>query len=63
MIELDARLLGIEELREAMIARVEFSGLIRERQDAGATPFRELWMLAKMADAEAWRLAQVQSLS
>lgn len=63
VIELDARLLGIEELREAMIARVEFTGLIRERHDAGVAPFRELWMLAKMTDAEAWRLAQVQSLS
>lgn len=63
VIELDARLLGIEELREAMIARVEFTGLIRERHDAGVAPFRERWMLAKMTDAEAWRLAQVQSLS
>jgi len=64
VLELDARLLGIEELRnEAMIARVEFSGLIREHAAAHATPFRELWMLAKLSNREAWQLAQVQSLS
>ena len=63
VLQLEARLLGIEELREARIARVEFSGLIRERAGAHAAPFRELWMLAKLADAHAWQLAQVQSLS
>jgi predicted lipid-binding transport protein (Tim44 family) len=64
VLSLDARLLGIEELREAFVASVEFSGLIRERLDDGAAPFRELWLLANVKDTgRGWQLAQVQSLS
>jgi predicted lipid-binding transport protein (Tim44 family) len=64
VLELDARLLAMEELREAFVASVEFSGLIRERLDAGAAPFRELWLLANLKTAgRGWQLARVQSLS
>jgi predicted lipid-binding transport protein (Tim44 family) len=64
VLSLDARLLDLEELREAFVASVEFSGLIRERLDAGACPFRELWLLAKVkATGRGWQLARVQSLS
>ena len=64
VVSLDARLLAIEELREAFVASVEFSGLIRERIDAGAAPFRELWLLANVKDdGRGWQLARVQSLS
>lgn len=64
VLSLDARLLGVEELREAFVASVEFSGLIRERFDAGAAPFRELWLLANVKDTgRGWQLARVQSLS
>ena len=61
----DARLLAMEELTEAYIASVEFSGLIREQLDAGAAPFRELWMLArpKADGGPGWRLARVQALA
>ena len=63
VLSLDARLLGIEELQEAFVASVEFSGLIRERLDDGAAPFRELWLLANMKTADrGWRLARVQAL-
>lgn len=63
VLRLDARLLGIEELQEAFVASVEFSGLIRERLDDGAAPFRELWLLAKLKSAgRGWRLARVQAL-
>lgn len=63
VLSLDARLLGIEELQEAFVASVEFSGLIRERLDDGAAPFRELWLLANMKAADrGWRLARVQAL-
>lgn len=63
VVELQARLVGFEELRGALVASVEFSGLVREGTDAAAA-FRELWMLAKLGpgEGEAWRLAQVQSL-
>lgn len=64
VLAVDARLLAIEELQEAFVASVEFSGLIRERRDAAATPFRELWLLANLkAAGRGWQLARVQSLS
>jgi predicted lipid-binding transport protein (Tim44 family) len=64
VLSLEARLLRLEELQEAFVASVEFSGLIRERSDASAAPFRELWLLAKMkAPGQGWQLARVQSLS
>ncbi len=64
VLELEAKLLAIEELREAFVASVEFSGVIRERLDAGAAPFRELWLLANLkAAGRGWQLARVQSLS
>jgi len=64
VLELDARLLALEELAEGFFASVEFSGLIRERVDDGAAPFRELWMLAKLKTAgRGWQLARVQALA
>lgn len=64
VVELQARLVGFEELRGALVASVEFSGLMREGGDAAAAAFRELWLLAKLGpgEGEAWRLAQVQAL-
>jgi predicted lipid-binding transport protein (Tim44 family) len=64
VLRLDARLLDVEELSEAFVASVEFTGLIRERQGEGAQPFRELWLLADVkAAGRGWKLARVQSLS
>jgi predicted lipid-binding transport protein (Tim44 family) len=64
VVSLQARLLRMEELHEAYVASVEFSGLIRERMDDGAAPFRELWLLANLkATGRGWQLARVQSLS
>jgi predicted lipid-binding transport protein (Tim44 family) len=64
VVSLDARLLGLEELHEAFVASVEFSGLIREQLNASACPFRELWLLANVkAAGRGWQLARVQSLS
>ena len=63
VLELNARLLVQEELHEAFLASVEFSGLIRERLDEAAEPFCELWLLAKVKSAgRGWQLARVQSL-
>ncbi len=63
VLELQARLLALEELHEAFLASVEFTGLIREQLDDAAEPFRELWLLAKLKTAgRGWRLARVQSL-
>jgi predicted lipid-binding transport protein (Tim44 family) len=64
VIKLEARLLSMEELREAFVASVEFTGVIREQLETGAAPFRELWLLANLKSAgRGWRLARVQSLS
>jgi predicted lipid-binding transport protein (Tim44 family) len=66
VLKVDAELLTLEELREVYVASVEFSGLIRERSEERASPFRELWLLANpKAPSPAWlgwRLAGVQSL-
>ncbi len=64
VIELHAELLALEELRDAFVASVEFRGLIRERDDAVAEPFRELWLLANIKAADrGWKLARVQALA
>lgn len=64
VLELQARLLALEDMAEALVASVEFSGLIRERLDDRAAPFKELWLLANVKAANrGWQLARVQSLS
>lgn len=65
VLQLQAQLLAFEELRDAFVASVEFSGLIQEGADTGATEFRELWLLTKLKPhgGEAWQLAQMQALA
>jgi predicted lipid-binding transport protein (Tim44 family) len=64
VVRIEARLLAVEDLLEAQLASVEFSGLIREELGAHARPFRELWMLARLQGADrSWRVARVQALS
>jgi predicted lipid-binding transport protein (Tim44 family) len=65
VLRLEAQLLGLDELHEAFVASVEFSGLIREGgAQAPGCPFRELWLLAKVkAGGQGWRLARVQALA
>ena len=60
---LDAKLLGIEELADAYMASVEFSGMIREDASAGASPFREVWNMTKPRNGSGgWLVAGVQAL-
>jgi len=64
VLQLEARLLTLEELGDAFVASVEFRGLIKEQHEVPASPFRELWLLANVKSAgRGWQLAQVQSLS
>jgi hypothetical protein len=59
VITLHARLVGFDTVDSAYLASVEFSGIIRECEEAGAVPFRELWMLARPKhEVEGWRLAR-----
>jgi predicted lipid-binding transport protein (Tim44 family) len=60
---LNAQLLGIEELPQGYMASVEFSGMIREDQSAGAAPFREVWNMVKPKDGSSgWLVAGLQAL-
>ncbi|MEO8807830.1 MAG: Tim44-like domain-containing protein [Burkholderiaceae bacterium] len=59
VVTLNAALLGFDEVGAAYLASVEFSGMIRERAEGGALPFRELWMLARPRhDGAEWQLAR-----
>jgi predicted lipid-binding transport protein (Tim44 family) len=63
VVMIEAQLLGIEDLGEAHMASVEFSGMIREEPSAGANPFREVWNMTKAKDGRSgWLVAGVQAL-
>jgi len=62
VVMLDAKLLGIEELLDAYLASVEFSGMIREDVSAGPSPFREVWNMTKPTGGGGWLVAGVQAL-
>lgn len=63
VVMLEAQLLGIEDLGDAWMASVEFSGLLREDPSAGPAPFREAWNMTKAKDgASGWLVAGVQAL-
>jgi len=63
VVMLDAQLLGIEDLGDAYMASVEFSGMIREEPSAGPSPFREVWNMTKPKNGSSgWLVAGVQAL-
>lgn len=62
VLSLDARVLALEQLGPIELASIEFSGMVCESPDRGPVPFREVWMLARNGEAQAWRLARQQAL-
>jgi len=63
VVMLEAQLLGIEDLGDAYMASVEFSGMIREEPSAGPSPFREVWNMTKAkSGTHGWLVAGVQAL-
>ncbi|NMM75613.1 transporter [Rhodococcus sp. SRB_17] len=63
VVMIEAQLLGIEDLGEAYMASVEFSGMIREEPSSGPSPFREVWNMTKAkSGASGWLVAGVQAL-
>ncbi len=63
VVALEAKLLGIEELPDAYMASVEFSGTIREDASTGPSPFREVWNMTKPTNGSGgWLVAGVQAL-
>lgn len=63
VVMIEAQLLGIEDVGDAYMASVEFSGMIREDVSAGPNPFREVWNMRKPKDNSAgWLVAGLQAL-
>ncbi len=63
VVMLEAQLLGIEDLGSGFMASIEFSGLIREDQSAGPSPFREVWNMTRAKEGQhGWLVAGVQAL-
>ena len=63
VVMIEAQLLGIEDLGDAYMASVEFSGMIREEPSAGPSPFREVWNMTKSkTGSSGWLVAGVQAL-
>ena len=63
VVMIEAQLLGIEDLGDAYMASVEFSGMIREELSAGPSPFREVWNMTKPGSGgSGWLVAGVQAL-
>ena len=63
VVMIEAQLLGIEDLGDAYMASVEFSGMIREEPSAGPSPFREVWNMTKPKSGHSgWLVAGVQAL-
>jgi predicted lipid-binding transport protein (Tim44 family) len=63
VVMIEAQLLGIEDLGDAYMASVEFSGMIREEASAGPNPFREVWNMTKSKSGNSgWLVAGVQAL-
>lgn len=63
VLSLEATLLGYEQRDAVELVCVEFSGMLREPAQSGATPFRELWMLERSKQpSAAWKLARQQTL-
>lgn len=58
---LDAELMGIETVGDDYLASVRFSGMIKEEQNAPATPVNEVWNLTKPVSGQGgWMLAGIQ---
>ena len=64
VLELHAKLLGVEEQGETTLDSVHLSGMIRESTDGPAESFREVWNLEKPTSAKAsWVLAGIQQVN
>ncbi|QWD96455.1 Tim44 domain-containing protein [Polynucleobacter sp. MG-6-Vaara-E2] len=63
VVTINARLLGIETADAHYFCSVQFSGIIREQQNAPASDFSEIWNLSKPVEGPAgWVLAGISQL-
>lgn len=64
VVSLEAELLEVSTEGKQHIASVRFSGFIRETDEAGATPFCELWNLSKSTETNmGWVIAGIQQIN
>ena len=64
VVSIDAELMGIETVGGDYLASVKFTGMIKEADNAPATPFAEVWNLSKPTSGNGgWILAGIQQLS
>jgi len=64
VVSLDAELLGIETVGDEHVASVQFSGMIKEAEQAPTEPFTEIWNLIKPVSGQGgWILAGIQQVS
>ena len=64
VVQLDAELMGIETVGTDYLASIKFSGLIKERPEASAEPFTEVWNLSKPVSGQGgWILAGIQQVN
>lgn len=63
VVTIDAELLGLEQVGNDHLASVQFSGMIKEAQNAPAEAFREVWNLSKPVNGQGgWVLAGIQQI-
>lgn len=63
VMSLDAELVGLETVSNEYLASVKFTGMIKEEENASATPFSEVWNLSKPVEGQGgWALAGIQQL-
>lgn len=63
VVTLDAELLGIDTFDTEYLASVKFTGMIKEDDNAVATPFAEVWNLSKPTEGQGgWILAGIEQL-
>ena len=64
VVELDAKLLGVEERGNEQLASIRFNGLIRENEGESAQPFSEVWNFTGNTNPKTtWRLAGIQQIA
>ncbi len=61
VVTLGAELQGVETVDEYYIAKVKFTGMIKEDADAQVAPFSEVWNLSKPLDGHrSWIVARIE---
>lgn len=63
VVTIDAEMLGLETVDNMHLASVQFSGMIKESQNAPAEAFKEVWNLSKPINGQGgWVLAGIQQM-